>query len=161
MKKNILVFLAFISGVILYSQELSKEEAIYERFFHAEKVIINKTVASYTLTSTEIKNGEDYKNKIKSDINLPYYIFIKSNEISASIRINSQKIREDIVVNFKSIYKYKSDDSIIYEFLGNENYTVFYNIPNDGSHHNFYLEYKDENKTGTRLFFIISKYEQL
>lgn len=160
MKKIILFLILFTNIVITYSQDHVDEEHSFE-LLYGKKVIINKTVVSYTLLKSKVNNDKLSNTKIKSDINIPFYIFIKSNNSSASIRINSKKLREDIFMEFKCIHKVVSYDYTTYDFYGYKNQHVSYIIPKDGSHHSLSIRALDQNKNGEDIDFTISKYDQL
>jgi hypothetical protein len=148
MKKIFLTLFLIVNIAAIYSQQTLEELHLRVEAFYGKKVIINKKVVSYTYTS----NG-----KTKSDINIPMYIFINSDDKSASIRINSINLREDILLQFKCIHKKIGYDGITYTLYGDDNEIASYNIPKDGSHHGLYITL---NKNDSYLF-TISKYNQL
>ncbi len=158
--KRIILFLLLANITISCSQEITCKEHPFETL-DGKKVIINKTVASYTLSHSKVDNYKLSNMKIESDINIPYNIFIKSDESSGSIRINSKKLREDIFIEFKCIHKVMSYNYIQYVFYVNKNQEVTYTIPKDGSHHSLTILLLDKDKKGESLDFTISMYEQL
>lgn len=160
MGKNILTLLLIINIAVAYPQSHTKENHVFDAIY-GPTVIINKTVASYTYSNSKVDNGKSYNSKLHSDLKKPFYIIIKSDNSSASIQINSNKLREDIFMKFQCIHKIIASDNITYEFYGYNNESVSYIIPTDGSHQSLYISLRDEKNNGSSYFFIISKYEQL
>lgn len=141
---------------IIYSQSHKLDDHVFEQLY-GKQVLINKTVASYTYIITKGNS----KGKLYSNIKLPFYININSDKSSASIRINSKALREDIFIEFQCIHKLIYDDMIYYQFYGYNNERVSYTIPKDGSHQNLSISLRDENNNINSYSFTISKYEQL
>ena len=147
MKKYIITLFLMMHIAVIYSQSPLKDEHLRVVSFYGEKVIINKTLVSYTITG----------KTTYSNINIPINIFITSNELSGNIRINSKKLREDILLSFKCIHKKMTYEGLVYSFYDDNDEVASYTIPKDGSHQNLFISFKD----GSSYLFTISKYEQL
>lgn len=160
MKKTYFILFLMMNVSVLYSQVHSESVHTFENLF-GPTVIINKTVTAYTYSVSKIKNDKADKGKLYSDINIPIYIIIKSDKSSASIRINSKELREDIFMEFNCIHKNTGNDFIRYDFYGSKYISASYNIPKDGSHQDLYISSLDENNNGSSYYFTISKYEEL
>lgn len=147
MKKNIVTLFLIMHIAVIYSQSPIKDKHLIVESFYGEKVIVNKTVVSYTVTG----------KTTYSNINIPFNIFITSNDLSGIIRINSKKLREDILLRFKCIHKKMTYLGLMYSFYDDDDEVASYTIPKDGSHQELYISFKD----GSSYLFTISKYDQL
>lgn len=153
MNKSLFIFVFFIFSNV-FSQTFSERAG--------QRVFINKKIISYSYFKSINKNGVTSKNTNKPSMSNPFNIFISSNDNNSSIRISSKKIREDIFLNFKGIYKMRNDEnSTIYEFAGNKDCDaniVIYD--NSEEHQNLYIKCIQEN-VSENLILTISKYDQL
>lgn len=142
----------------LYSQEKCEEKHQFENLY-GKRVFINKTVIAYTYIISKNKG----KGKTYSNINIPFYIIIETNNSSCNIRIHSKTMTEDISIDFECVHRRNAYYGTEYEFNNNyNNLKATYTIPNDGSHQTLSLSQKNEfgNEINS-YFFIISKYNQL
>mgnify|MGYP003611035023 CR=1 FL=1 len=147
MKKNILILFLIMNITMIYSQSPVEDDHLRVKAFYGEKVIVNKKVVSYTITG----------KTTYSNINIPFNIFITSNDLSGTIRINSKKLREDIMLRFNCIHKKMTYLGLMYSFYDDDGEVASYTIPKDGSHQELYMSFKD----GSSYLFTISKYDQL
>lgn len=158
--KFLLLFL-FVGISHAFSQNSEFTDPFYEKIMRGEKVVLNKTVASYNASISKLTNNLDEGSGLKLDLKNPYKIYFTSNGNLVQIRINSNKIREDIIIPFKAIYKVKNSNSIEYAFVGTTGCDASYIIPTNGENHTFSMKIKDENGNGWYFYGIISKFEQL
>ena len=110
----------------MYSQELWDA-------MNFPKVIINKKYVAYTFGYSTTKNGVESEIKYNTPTTEnPFFITIMSDENGGKMTVTNKRVPEDIIINFKSIYKDTSDNKTVYHFATNDHR---YNI-------NFYLDSK-------------------
>ena len=123
MKKLFTLLIILVSSQI-YSQDLLE-------VMNFPKVIINKKYVAYRFGYSTVKNGiqSEIKYNIPNTEN-PIFLTITSDENSGKMTVASKRMTEDIIVNFKAIYKDNYNGKIVYHFSTND---IRYNI-------NFYLD---------------------
>lgn len=138
---------------LVYSNIISGQEST----INLPKAIINKDLTAYTISSYSTKNGVQSKTKMNNpSFKNPYYISIKSNENSGTIRINNKNSIEDFNLPFSYIYKVKqTSDAIIYEFLSRDNpYVARYFVMDDTNDILLISYFKNENNSDTVMYTI-------
>ncbi|MGV8914095.1 MAG: hypothetical protein ACOH1X_01465 [Kaistella sp.] len=160
MMKLTFIFL-FLSNFLLFGQNQDLTE-FYEAI--GKPVLINKQVVSYTISHAEIKNGKNSEVKMNNpSVNNPYNIFITSDESKAIIRINNKNLREDMVYNFKKIYKILSKDSSPdqYNFTNSECNATYFVPKNIEEHQSLIIGCENSSRNGLVLIFTISQLDEL
>lgn len=154
MKKKIaFILLLILSNTMSLGQE--PDDDVVDQMIFGDKVFVNKKVIAYTLIIN--KPGSEGKLAHEPSMNNPYNIYINSNDNKASIRINNKSFREDIVFNFKNIRKLITSKETMYT-LKKDECIAYYTIPKNNDNHNLFVDCLNDN---TKLFFTISKYNQL
>lgn len=136
----------------------------FEELFGGKRVFINKAVTSYNFTSSTYKNEKEIKNKtyVNFDKPEPSKIFINSDDIKVTIRVNSRYFREDLYFEFARIYKVDYDNEIFYyTFLGKSSCEARYTVYKNGYNQFLLIKCLDQNKNGDSLLFTMSQNEQL
>ena len=152
-KKLAFILLLILSTTMSLGQE--PDDDVVDKMLFGDKVFVNKKVIAYTLMIN--KPGSEGKLAHEPSMNNPYNIYISSNDNNASIRVNNKSFREDIVFNFKNIRKLITSEEIRYT-LNKGECIAYYTIPKNNNNHNLYIDCLNDN---TKLFFAISKYNQL
>lgn len=153
MKNNIL-FLVFI----LLSISANAQEDNFYSMMGYPKVVINKDLTAYTVSTSIKKNGVELPIETNNpSVSNPYYILIKSNKSNGSITIRNKNHTEDLIIDFQYIYKVKKENSVSYYFLReNKSLQVVY-ITEPGTNNTLMIRNKTDSDNDVTYFYTISR----
>lgn len=160
--KTITILILLIPLLNFAQDDVSSEFWLEE--FTAKRVFINKTVTSFNFNIEKYQNNKVVSKKeyVNFDEPEPSKITISSDESKASIQISSRYYKEDLYFEFKRIYKSEfSDGSPYYQFVGKSSCSAYYYFPEDNSNQSLSIQCLDNDKNGTRIYFVMSQNHQL
>lgn len=108
--KKLFTILIFLVSSQIYSQDLFE-------VFNFPKVIINKKYIAFTIGYSTMKNGIQSEIKYNTpNTDNPTFLTIISDNNGGKMTVTNKHITEDIIINFKAIYKDNSNGKIVYHF---------------------------------------------
>ncbi|WP_139421396.1 hypothetical protein [Chryseobacterium mulctrae] len=161
MKKKILLFLIFSYTLIFSQNKTVQNHNNFLLMSNWPRVFVNKKVIAYSFYQSHKINGKEKTSTNNPSLDNPFNIYISSDEVKASVRINNKNMKEDMFFSINKIYKVH-EDANDYEFLGDKNCTVSYSLPGDPTdHQKLVIDCYYPNDERLFQIFTISQYHEI